>query len=277
MNESHEFGGGWTQIKLDVLSQYLAAYSQVMKNQKFKLLYIDAFAGTGDCKTKGRNPTDLAGSARRALESNCFDHYLFIEAHKGRNKQLRALCQLPEFADKSIQIEQEDANVVLSALLGSFDNRNWRAVAFLDPYGLNVNWKTLESIATTGAIDVWFLFSTSGLTRNAARKWSAVDKSKEEAIDRALGTPEWRTAFYTDTGQLGLFESDPHVIRTADIADLEKFVGKRLQHIFPDVLDPLRLPKSGSQLFSLFFAISNPAPNARGIAKRIASHIISNS
>ena len=48
----HRFGGDWTQAKLDVLKDYLAAYTKALKDKPtaalpFRKAYIDAFAGTG--------------------------------------------------------------------------------------------------------------------------------------------------------------------------------------------------------------------------------------
>ena len=42
-----EFGGEWTRTKLGILKMYLDAYTTAMKHQHFRLLYIDAFAGSG--------------------------------------------------------------------------------------------------------------------------------------------------------------------------------------------------------------------------------------
>ncbi|MDB6060852.1 MAG: hypothetical protein JWM78_955 [Verrucomicrobiaceae bacterium] len=272
--ESHEFGGGWTELKLDLLEKYLKAYGIALKNQNFKLIYIDAFAGTGESRTKGENGHDMEGSALRALNSEGFSSFIFIEENKKRFAKLKALCARPEHLEKDIHLFAGDANHILRDFLKTFDSRAWRAVVFLDPYGLSVNWETLEAIAATHAIDVWYLFSISGLARNAANRWVAVDSGKEAAIDRALGTPEWRSAFYSDTGQGNLFDSDPHVIRHADIDDLELYVRARLKVLFPEVLLPVRLPKRGSPLYSLFFAIANKSPAAIGLAKNIAGHII---
>jgi hypothetical protein len=41
------FGGDWTEKKLGVLEKYLTAYTTALKNQPFKKVYMDAFAGTG--------------------------------------------------------------------------------------------------------------------------------------------------------------------------------------------------------------------------------------
>ena len=41
------FGGEWTQEKLDILHRYLDAYTTALKDQNFRLIYVDAFAGEG--------------------------------------------------------------------------------------------------------------------------------------------------------------------------------------------------------------------------------------
>ena len=41
--ETMDFGGPWTQEKLKILERYLDAYTTALKNQPFKLVYIDAF------------------------------------------------------------------------------------------------------------------------------------------------------------------------------------------------------------------------------------------
>ena len=42
-----QFGGSWTNQKLERLRKYLVAYHDALKNQPFRLEYTDAFAGTG--------------------------------------------------------------------------------------------------------------------------------------------------------------------------------------------------------------------------------------
>ncbi len=48
MSCKQKFGGDWTIEKLDIFSSYLDAYLIALKNSKFKKVYIDAFAGTGN-------------------------------------------------------------------------------------------------------------------------------------------------------------------------------------------------------------------------------------
>ena len=49
-----DFGGPWTQQKLNILEHYLDAYTTALKNQPFRLVYIDAFAGTGRIELQDR-------------------------------------------------------------------------------------------------------------------------------------------------------------------------------------------------------------------------------
>ncbi len=95
----------------------------------------------------------LDGSARIALETEPrFDRYVFIERSAERCRQLEALkTEFPQL-ESDIQILQGDANTEIQALCGS--SMNWsshRAVLFLDPYGMEVEWKTIEAIARTKA------------------------------------------------------------------------------------------------------------------------------
>jgi three-Cys-motif partner protein len=139
---------------------------------------------------------------------------------------------------------------------------------------MEVEWKTLEAIAATGAIDVWFLFSLSGLYRQATRRSGNITADKRAAIDRILGTNAWEQELYSDLGQNEFFEN-ADTQRVADVRGLEQYVKRRLETIFAKVFEPLALPiEQRPQRFSLFLAISNPDPKALGLATRIGNHIL---
>ena len=106
------------------LSSYLRAYTNALKNQKFKKIYIDAFAGTGYRQLKAE-PSDstplfaeisadepqrfLDGSARIALRNDPpFDEFIFIEANRTRAIELEKLHQ--EFPGEKIEVREGDAN-----------------------------------------------------------------------------------------------------------------------------------------------------------------------
>ena len=91
MATSQKFGGNWTEEKLNIFTSYLDAYLIALQNQKFKKIYIDAFAGTGEIETSDGEQY-LVGSAKRALAADRkFDRYFFIEEDEKKAAELREM------------------------------------------------------------------------------------------------------------------------------------------------------------------------------------------
>ena len=91
MATSQKFGGNWTEEKLNIFTSYLDAYLIALQNQKFKKIYIDAFAGTGEIETRDGDRY-LIGSAKRALMADKkFDLYYFIEADPQKATELQTM------------------------------------------------------------------------------------------------------------------------------------------------------------------------------------------
>lgn len=279
----HRFGGPWTEIKLKVLRDYLHFYTQALKKQPFKLVYIDAFAGTGD-RAVGSDESSLfasehrlKGSAWIALElERPFDRYVFIERNLRRFQVLETLRR--RYPQHQIECLRGEANSELQGLCARIAWRQYRAVLFLDPYGLSVEWVTLQRIARTQAIDLWYWFSLSGLYRQTAHDFERVDPAGAARLDSVLGTPAWREAFYAPTAPttLDLFDDpvSPIIGRYADVDAIEAFVGDRLRAAgFAKVAKPLRLPlRGGAPLYSLFFCVSNP--KAITLSMRAADYLL---
>jgi three-Cys-motif partner protein len=290
-DDSHEFGSDEiTEIKLRLVEEYIKAYTVALRTKFRSLWYIDAFAGTGsrtvrhEAKSASIFDEETAerierrrGSARIALEVKpYFDKLIFMEQRK---KHFDALMRLKdEHPDRDIIVLRGDANELIQREIASTGWARKRAVLFLDPYGMNVDWATLKVIANTGAIDVWYLFSIEGLYRQAARDISKIDVSKRAAITRQLGTDEWENKLYQKASPqntlFGLMDIEDSQ-RTADVEGLERYVTERLRTLFPLVMQPYPLPlKRRPQRFSLYFALSNQDPKAIGLARRIAGHIL---
>lgn len=280
-NDYHSFGGDWTSIKLEALEKYLAAFNNALSKQKFTRIYIDAFAGTGRCDIKlDGEKKSIDGSARRALEI-CppFHKYYFIELIPKKLKALNALKT--EHPEKIINIIKNDANEALKTFCRQYQWRSERGVLFLDPFGMQVEWSTLEIIAKTGAIDVWYLFPYAGLYRQVTKNADALDADKVASITRILGTDEWRQAFYAKNPQPDMFGGGNGDVRDIDHHQMLDFVSRRLKMLFPSVTQPKVLYKGGNSIkpsgppfFALYFAASNPSPKAHGLATKIAKDIL---
>ena len=284
----HEFGGQHTELKLSIIEKYLKAYTTALTGKFDELWYIDAFAGTGSRTIKHEEmPADVLGpgeperieqrrgSAKIAIDvSPHFDLIVFIEAKPTHIAALNDLAA--KHPRRRITVIKGDANDALKNLIAANSWRSTRAVLFLDPYGMEVEWSTLEKVASTKAIDVWFLFPLAGLYRQATRQLMNIDQHKRAALTRMFGSEAWEEELYPKTFKNDLFEgiSEGPRERAADVAGLERYAKSRLEKIFSKVLKPLPLPPNKRpQLFSLFLCISNKDPKAVGLATRIGDHI----
>lgn len=273
----HKFGAEHTQEKLQALRDYLPAYTTAL-GQRFTLHYIDAFAGTGECviKIAGKELT-VPGSASIAVDCRPpFHKMVFIELSNTRAQALERLSAAA--AERDISIIRDDANIALPTYLKNL-KRTDRAVVFLDPYGMTVDWATLEKIAASRLADVWYLFPLSGLYRQAAKDSANIDAFKEAALTRILGPHDWRRALYQPKPQKDLFGQDSDV-RTADPERMAQWVKNCLEDIFPGVHGPkilyqtMKDGKQGAPLFALFFLVSNPDRKALGLALKFARAVL---
>ena len=270
------FGAAWTERKLDIIENYLNAYTTVMKRQAFRLLYIDAFAGTGAIHTTTLDPDGqaiLRGSAARAaaVTDRPFDEILLIEKD---STYCRTLDELrAKHRERNIRIVNDDANAALRRL--SYDWQGCRGVLFLDPFATQVDWQTIEAIAATKALDTWILFPVSAIRRLLPRRRTPdhVNPKWADCLSRVYGGSAWRD-LYRPSPQLSLFgtstpHSDPGVKGLLRVyrQQLQTLVGERL------LSSSARLgPRKGPPLFELLFFAGNP----RGIriSHDIASYLV---
>ena len=289
MGAEHRFGGAWTEQKLAAISYYAQFYTGALRGRpdapfRFDLWYIDAFAGSGERTEKVEEgglfegkpaetvEVQLDGSAKRAMAvSPPFKHLVFMEPDPRRYEALKAL----EGSDSRVRCVQGDANLALPDL---FSQPEWqtkgagkglqRGLVFLDPYGMQVPYSTLELLAATKRVDVFYLFPIEAVTRQLARDFRAVDQHKQSALDAVLGGPDWREEFYEELQHQTVFgDTEVHRRRTATRREVESWFQKRLSGTFSFVSPALPLGDGNLQKFSLFLAVANDSVKAVQLAK----------
>jgi three-Cys-motif partner protein len=294
--KAHRFGGDWTDTKLGVIAGYLRSYATALqdkptKERPFRKAYIDAFAGTGYREARregGASKRDLLfpdlakaetqdlldGSARIALKSEPrFDHYLFIERSEQRCAQLEALkTEFPELA-RTIDVRRGEANGEIQKIC----SKNWRsarAVLFLDPYGMQVEWETIEAVAKTKAIDTWILFPLGIGVNRLLTKSGDIPESWRRRLDKLLGTTAWFDEFYKVRRTSTLFGAREETVKQASTETIGRYFVDRLRSVFCAVSDYPRVLSNSSNcpLYLLCFASNNKA--GASIALRIANHLL---
>jgi three-Cys-motif partner protein len=291
-----QFGGPWTEEKLSRLRKYLRAYMTIFStNPRAKLLktiYVDAFAGAGyrkdataqaieenllfDVTSDSDAEALRKGSTQVALETKPpFSEYIFIENNEEHAKSLSKLRQHFPAIGPRIGIVEEDANSYLLKWCGQNDWGKTRAVVFLDPYGMQVEWSTINAMADTKAIDLWILFPLGMGVNRLLMKQHPPEGPWADRLTRIFGTDSWRDAFYRESAQSDLFSKTPDVIKDANFKSIAEFWVDRLQAVFAGVAQkPLPLRNSRNvPIYLLSFAAANPRGSEAAV--KIAQDILS--
>lgn len=280
-----EFGGkGWTEPKLLILSKFLGFFTSALKKQHFRLVYVDAFAGTGTRLDRdGSGAVEvLPGSALKALEVDPpFNRYVFIEVDPAKAEELQG-C-IPVGFTKIVEVIPGDANDHMKSIATGWNRKTDRGVVFLDPFAMRVDWSTLQAIAATESMDLWLLFPISAVMRTLPRIGNPPEEWRE-ALIRVFGedpTP----LLYEREVQPSLLGDDPDVpipdeeldIRKGGTRSLATYVLSRLRSIFKGGVQNRTLVLKNSKnspMFLLIFCLANPGDKARALAMKGVQEIL---
>lgn len=283
-----KFGGDWTKKKLVVLEEYLNAYTTALKDKpykerSFKLIYIDAFAGSGRVETS-RSDEDssseitsfLEGSVARAIrvKDKPFDELIFVEQNRRHYNVLKQRLE-SNHPDRDIKLYNGDANDFLLGL-----ERDWnscRGVLFLDPFATEVKFTTIEKVASFKALDTWILVPVGAILRMLPRNREpdAISRGLADRLNLVYGDKSWRD-LYRPSPQGELFGPRSSV-RDPGIEGLLKIYKKKLEEEFGNrfLNESLALKNSNNAvLYELMFCCGSPSPKAIRVSKRIAKHLI---
>ena len=273
------YGGPWTIEKLEILETYLNAYTTALKNQPFKLMYLDAFAGTGYVNLSAEEEqanqdaqSFIRGSAMRAIDvvDKSFDELIFVEKDRERCRELKKLKN--QHPDRKIRIENSEANDFLRNL--EKDWKRWRGVLFLDPFATEVEWSTLETIAEFHALDTWILFPVFAISRMLPklRRPDDITPGWATKLTKVFGDESWRELY---SAAPTLFEGMDIHTRPRGVDELLEIYKKKLATLFGKrFLQQSRTLKNSNNaaLFEFLFCVGNE--KGTGPAQGIARHIL---
>lgn len=290
MTSQEDFYKQHTEKKLKAVEAYLETYLQVMSNQQFETIYIDAFAGSGTLPTgqggelfKGIEDAKaiVEGSALRALKlQRKFSRYIFIEKDAKKLAEFESLVLEQPGLPQDIEFRRGDANTEILDICPSLNKPKVRSVVFLDPFGSQVGWSTLTALAATEHVDLWYLFPAGlSVNRQISNSDAKMTDEQERSLDRLFGPNDWRNRFIRKEKQSDLFGDIEKLSKSATIDDITRFKIECLGNIFKGgVLDKwLPLGRDGAHWYSLIFAMANPGKQAKKIGHNIARHIMTKS
>lgn len=263
----NQFGGNWTEQKIQMVVGYAKAYLTIMnKYPKFKTLYFDGFAGSGNIyKEEGSDLDTIKGAAIRILEiSNpkSFDVYYFVEKDEDNKKELEHLITA-EFINKACHVVTDDCNSRLKSM-ADFLKRNpsYRVLAFVDPFGMAVQWKSLECLQGLG-IDLWILVPTGIGVNRLLKRDGQISEAWLKKLESFLGISQTEIMdfFYKKKTVQTLFGEETLLEKEKQASEkASQLYKEQLGKIFGFVSEPIALKNSvGSVMYHFMMATNNKA------------------
>lgn len=249
--------GYWSEVKLDIVREYAAAYSTIISAQKSRPLYhlyIDAFAGSGLHVSKATGEW-VAGSPLNALGIKPpFREYHLIDLDRKKLNSLRELTK----GYPDVKLYEADCNTIL--LDQVFPRAKYedyrRALCLLDPYGLHLDWPVIERAGRMRSVELFLNFPVADMNRNVLwRNTERVDHEQAARMTAFWGDESWKEAAYDTTGNLFGFEE-----KQGNEAVVEAF-RQRLKEVagFAHVPEPMPMRNSHKAVvYYLFFACQKP-------------------
>ncbi len=272
----NQFGGNWTEQKIEMVVAYAKAYLTIMnKYPMLKPLYFDGFAGSGDIYKNDEVDLEIIkGTAIRILEIDepkSFDTYYFVEKDERNKSELERTIK-NSFPKKITHVVSEDCNKKLISMSSYLKkNSNYRVLAFIDPYGMSVDWASIEALKGLG-IDLWILVPTGMGINRLLKNDGKISDAWLEKLERFLGLSkeDILNHFYKEAKRLTLFgeetifEKEQNAIQKAGILYKE-----RLRTVFNFVSEPFIMKNSTNSIMYHFMMATNNAA-----ALKIANEVI---
>jgi three-Cys-motif partner protein len=283
-----EWGGSWTNKKLDAFGKYVSAYLTIMrKNPYWETAYFDGFAGCGDRKNSTNTElyqelliTDeeeslYQGAAERVLDLKnglSFSYYYFIDTDSESLDKLKAKLSKFQNDRKPFQFRQGDCNEHISALAKAMKDpsKKLASLVLIDPFGMHIDWKSIEELKDTKT-DIWILIPTGVIVNRLLDKKGELTNFHKLESFFGLSIDEIKEIFYKTKIEETLFGvSETTAKINKPIEKIAELYTERLKTIWNYVIEkPLMLENSrGVPIFHFVFASNNET------ARKIASQII---
>lgn len=273
----NQFGGNWTEQKIEMVISYAKAYLTIMNRYpQFKTLYFDGFAGSGGI-FKEDDEADIEiikGTAIRILEienPKVFDMYYFVEKNEENKNELQKSIH-ERFSNRNYHVVNDDCNNKLHSMARFLRlNQNFRVLAFIDPYGMSVNWLSIECLRNLG-IDLWILVPTGIGVNRLLKRDGQISEAWLSKLQLFLGLSKEKVLnyFYKSKTILTLFGEETSIEKERQaIEKAANLYRDRLHEVFTYVSDAFPLRNStGSIMYHFMMATNNSA------AFKIANDVI---
>ena len=239
--------------KLHFLFRYIDAFTTAMAKKRWSgLHYIDLFAGPGVLRVKPSNELIWGSPLIAAQAEPRFGQIHVCEQDEKSFEALHARFKRIEQPTQP-QVLHGNANELVEQIVRAIP-RKALSLAFLDPYGLHLDFATLRVLAELRA-DLVIFFPDH---LDALRNWEEVYKDQADSnLDRVLGTTEWRSALENEPA-----EKRPQILQDIYVS--------QIRNLGYEHFDYERILSHGHPLYKLIFCSEDKAGGKiwQGISRR---------
>lgn len=262
--------GYWSEVKLDIIKEYAAAYSKILSAQKRPSLYhiyIDAFAGAGIHISRTSGEFVPGSPVNALLVQPPFRQYYFIDLDQKKVAALETFAK----QQQNVHLYHGDCNrVLLDTVLPRAKWEDYhRALCILDPYGLHLDWEVIAEAGRMRSVELFLNFPVADINRNVLwRDQKGVSADQARRMDRFWGDDSWRQVAYTPSRQTQLW--DPPAEEKASNEVIADAFRRRLKEVagFGNVPKPIAMRNTqNAVVYYLYFASHKPV--AEGIVRDI--------
>ena len=181
----------WSLEKYQLVGSYCDIFTNGMKFKWDQLVYIDLFAGAGHATIKETGKTYLNSALTAMSIPSPFTKYILCEKDEKRFSALEERV-IRDFSHLNVELIKGDSNVnvqkVINAIPPFKKGNTLLPFCFVDPYSLNLNFKTISLLGNT-LMDFLIL---QALHMDANRNIETYLNDKNSKIADYLGVSNWR-------------------------------------------------------------------------------------
>jgi three-Cys-motif partner protein len=193
--------GQWAAEKLYYVKTYVDIFEISMRDKPWRRRnYIDLFAGPGKCVVEETGEHFLGSPLLALTTEHPFTDYFFVDLRSENITALEKRCAATGTPSKIHYIVGDSNNQVnqiveyINQIDKFYIKGLWPSLnlAFLDPEGLELEWKTVEALTKVNKMDLIIHYSQHGLSRNLDLCYTV---EGETIIDRFFGDRAWWQIF----------------------------------------------------------------------------------
>ncbi len=217
--------------------------------------YIDLFAGPGKCVDRNTGQTHLGSPLIALTSKHPFTSYYFVDAVDANIMALGKRCSASPIFSRVI-VRCSDANNEVANIAGELRQTRSLNLAFLDPEGLELHWRTVAELAKVEKMDLIILYPQMGLSRCMPK---VVDAEGTNEVDLFFGSTEWQGLF--EAHRRGEEAFLHRVLMDHYKANLTQLGYRETLQDDEVGIEPLMVNVKAAPLYRLLFASKHPLGN----------------